>query len=71
MLFNQYPGQPRRKSFFLFFLFLVFGLYLINSGINLITLPSIVSEVDSWITVISGILLIVGGFLYFMQRRYY
>jgi len=59
-----------RKSAFLFILFLIFGLYLINSGLGLVQLPEFFLSIDDWLTVISGVLLIIGGFMYYMRRTY-
>ena len=59
-----------RKSVFLFLLFLVFGLYLINSGLSFVTMPSFILGIDKWIVLFSGVLLIIGGFMYYMRRSY-
>jgi len=65
------PYNYGKKSFPLFLLFVIFGLYLINSGLGFITLPSFILNIDKWLKIISGALLILGGLLYFMQKRYY
>ena len=47
-----------------FLLYLIFGLYFINSTFDFITLPDFVLNIDKWIIFVGGILIIVGGINY-------
>jgi len=69
-MFNSGFGYQKRKSFFLFLVFVIFGLYMVNSGLSFITMPSFILSIDNWLTLISGALLIIGGFMYYMRRTY-
>jgi len=42
-------------------IYVIFGLYFINSGLNLITLPEFFNSIDRWIILAGGILILVGG----------
>jgi hypothetical protein len=52
-----------------FIVYLIFGLYFLNLGFNLVTIP-ISASITSVIAIISGILLIIGG-IKFMRRNMY
>jgi predicted membrane channel-forming protein YqfA (hemolysin III family) len=56
-----------------FFVYLIFGLYLINSSFNFITMPAFIQSIESWLILISGVLVIIGGINYLRtsRRRYY
>lgn len=56
-----------------FFVYLVFGLYLINSSFNFITMPAFIQSIENWLVLISGVLVIIGGFNYLRasKRKYY
>lgn len=47
-----------------FIVHLVLGIYLINFGFNFIEIPSYISELDSWIITVSGVLVVLGGINY-------
>ena len=47
-----------------FIVYLIFGLYFINSAFSFITLPEFFDNIDKWITLVAGILLIIGGINY-------
>ena len=53
-----------------FVIFLVLGLYLIVESFSLISLPAFVVSADKWISSIAGILLVVGGYYFWKQKRY-
>ena len=52
-----------------FSVYLIFGLYFINSAFNFITLPEFVFSVDKWIIFIGGILIVVGGINYLRASK--
>jgi len=68
-MFGQGLGYGR-KSVALLLLFVVLGLYLINSSLGFITFPKFILDIDKWIVLLSGVLLIIGGFMYYMKRSY-
>lgn len=41
--------------------YLVFGIYFINSAFNFITLPDFILNLEKWITLVGGFLILVGG----------
>ena len=45
----------------LFLISTLFGLYFINSSLEIYTIPEIVLEMNNWITLVGGILIILGG----------
>ena len=47
-----------------FIVYLIFGLYFINYAFSFINLPEFFDNIDKWITLVAGILLIVGGINY-------
>ena len=47
---------------FLFFIYALFGLYFINISVKIVKIPESFAGLNSAISVIGGILLIVGGF---------
>lgn len=53
-----------------FIITLVFGAYLIVHSLNLITFPAFFVSLDKWIYLISGILLILGGYYFWKEKRY-
>jgi len=56
-----------------FLVYLIFGLYLINSSFNFITMPAFIQSIESWLILISGVLVIIGGINYLRasKRKYY
>ena len=56
-----------------FFVYLIFGLYLVNSSFNFITMPALIQSIESWLILISGVLVIIGGINYLRvsKRKYY
>jgi len=45
----------------LFLIFMLFGLYFINSSLELYPIPEIVLGINNWITLAGGVLIILGG----------
>lgn len=60
--------RRRIKSNFIFIIFFILGLYLLNKGINLFPIENI-EKIDNTIMTVSGILLILGGFKFFRIRK--
>jgi len=56
-----------------FFVYLIFGLYLLNSSFSFITMPAFIQSIESWLILISGVLVIIGGINYLRtsKRKYY
>ena len=61
--------RKKGANIFIFLLFLIFGLYFINSTFNFITLPEFILDIDKWIIFSGGILIILGGFNYFKAGK--
>ena len=53
----------------IFIVHLIFGLYLINITFNFLIIPEIVSSVDKWIFLVSGLLILFGGFNYLKLKK--
>ena len=47
-----------------FIVYVVFGLYFINSSFNFISLPEFILNLDRWIVLIGGVLVVAGGINY-------
>jgi len=47
---------------FLFFIYLIVGLYLINIGFNFFTLPDFTEGLDKWVLAVGAALIIISGF---------
>ena len=56
--------KKRGANMFIFLVYLVFGLYFINSTFSFILLPEFVLNIDKWIIFVGGILIILGAFNY-------
>jgi len=56
-----------------FLVYLLFGLYLINTSFNFITMPAFIQSIEGWLILISGALVIIGGINYLRtsRRRHY
>ena len=56
-----------------FLVYLIFGLYLLNSSFSFITMPAFIQSIESWLILISGVLVIIGGINYLRasKRKYY
>ena len=53
----------------LFLVYLLFGLYFINSSFDFINVPEIVLNFDKWITLIGGVLILIGGVNHFRAGK--
>jgi len=53
----------------IFAVYLVLGLYVLNSALSFISLPEIFMSIDKWILVISGALLILGGINFLRLKK--
>ena len=51
----------RKKGVLGLVIYAIFGLYFINSGLNLISLPEFFNNIDRWIILAGGILILIGG----------
>ena len=52
-----------------FVIYLLSGLYFINLGFNLITLPEFDASVGMWINIVAGALLVFGGFHFLTKKK--
>jgi hypothetical protein len=53
----------------LFFVYLLFGLYFINSALFFYEIPEKILIVDKWIKLVGGVLIILGGLNYIKASR--
>jgi hypothetical protein len=53
-----------------FFLYLIFGLYLLNVGLNFIEIPASFATANKWIVFVGGGLLIFSAIRHLATRRY-
>jgi len=60
-------ANKSNKMFFV--IYLIFGLYFINSTFSFIPLPEFVLNIDKWIIFAGGILIIFGGINYLRANR--
>lgn len=47
-----------------FLIYLFFGIYFFNSSLGFVKLPDIVLKADRWMTLIGGILIVIGAINY-------
>ena len=50
----------------IFALYLVVGAYFVNYPFNFVEIPEFISDLDSWIMLIGGALIILSGFEHFL-----
>ncbi|MBI2044831.1 hypothetical protein HYT23_02125 [Candidatus Pacearchaeota archaeon] len=62
--------MTRGNRTLLLFVYLIFALYFINSALGFIAMPGFFDSIDKWITLIGGILILIGGFSYYRSSRY-
>ena len=60
-----------RGMIFGFIVYLIFGLYFINFGIDFIKLPEVMDKINNWIFIVGGVLIILGGINFFRASRNY
>ena len=71
IMFNQKFGYPRRKKGMVFvILYLVFAAYIINYGLKLVTIPTVIDPFNKWIFLIGGILLAFGAINHLRLKKY-
>lgn len=58
------------KGIILFLVYLVFGVYLINSVLGFYPMPEVISNLDKWAVVVGGVLIIIGGFHFLKNKKY-
>ena len=58
-----------KAGIIIFLIYLIFGLYFINTAFNFYPLPEIISQFDNWINLVGGVLIILGGINYLRLRR--
>jgi len=61
--------MKRRGATIGFLLYIILGIYFINSAFNFISLPGFFSKIDKWIILIGGFFLIGGAINYLRARR--
>tara|TARA_Y100000034_G_scaffold42021_1_gene51576 strand:- start:197 stop:403 length:207 start_codon:yes stop_codon:yes gene_type:complete len=58
-----------KGGIFWFIIYLVFGIYFINSSFNFIKIPEVISNFNQWIILFGGILILFGGLNHFRAIR--
>ena len=61
--------MTRALGFIVFIVYLIIGLYLLNFGLNVFTMPDFILDIEKWIIFVGGILVIVGGIKYFFSSK--
>jgi hypothetical protein len=59
----------KKGSMIMFLIYAIFGAYFIISSLELFSLPEFFSNFNKWITLVGGILIILGGFNYLRINR--
>ena len=59
----------RKGGIVISLVYLVFGVYFINSAFSFITLPEFVNIIDKWLILIGGLLILFGGINFWRARR--
>ena len=68
---NQMPG--RRSGLGMFLLFLVVGVYFLNSSLNFFPIPAALASnaiYNQILFFIAGVLMLLGGFKFLFPKRY-
>ncbi|MDO8508686.1 MAG: hypothetical protein Q7S27_03305 [Nanoarchaeota archaeon] len=50
-------------------LYLILGIYLINIPFKFLEIPTLFSQIEQWIFLACGVLLLMGAFLYYNQNK--
>ena len=53
----------------LFVIYLIIAIYLVNISLSFIILPEIITNLDNWIILIAGVLVLLGGINHLRLRR--
>ena len=61
--------QMKEVKLLLFLIYILFGLYFINYGIEFYTIPDVISEFNKWIIFAGGILILLGGLNYLRTSK--
>ena len=56
--------MERKTGFIILLIYLVIGLYLVNSPFQWVKIPAMISQFDKWIIPIGGVLIIIEGVKY-------
>ena len=56
--------RKRKGAFLGFLVYFLFGLYFLNSSLNIVEFPAVVLKIDRWIVLIGAVLIIVGAVNY-------
>jgi hypothetical protein len=59
----------RRGGITISLVYLIFGMYFINSAFNFITLPAFMNIIDKWLILVGGLLIFFGGINFWRARR--
>ena len=61
--------KKKKKNIFVFLIYFVFGFYFINSTFNFVIFPEFILNVDKWLILIGGILIVFGGINYLISGK--
>ena len=61
--------MAKGRTIVLCLVYFVFGLYFITSSFNFFEMPEIIFNIDKWLTLVGGILIIIGGINYFRASK--
>ncbi|MBM3228480.1 hypothetical protein FJZ20_01150 [Candidatus Pacearchaeota archaeon] len=61
--------MSKSLEIFFFFIYLLFGIYIINLGFDFFSMPLFIVSINKWIVLIAGFLLIFGGILYLKPTK--
>jgi cytochrome c biogenesis protein CcdA len=53
----------------IFFVYLLFGVYFVNLALGFVALPEFLTNLNKWITLLGGALILLGGFNFLRARR--
>jgi len=59
----------KKGAFVGFLVYLIFGLYFLNSALGFVALPEVLSKIDKWFILIGAILIIIGAINYFRLSK--
>ena len=66
------PGtitQKKHMNVLILLVYVVLGVYFINSPFNFIKIPEYISKFDVWIIFVGGLLMLFGAINYFKVKR--
>ena len=59
----------KKAAFIGFLVYLILGLYFLNSSLGFIALPDILSKVDKWIVLVGSVFMFVGAINYYKLNK--